>query len=142
MVAASVVVVGNDDDVGAGEMLGEVGLPFAGALALQVAVMPWRASVSTVFFAFDDENPIPQRDRLDELGQPVGHLPHALHAPHPAIFYLVRRVVRSRLAALPEVLRVEPADLEQQRAGLVGVFVCCDKLAPPVALLPLPAPLS
>ena len=92
--------------------------------------MPWRASVENVLLALDDENAPLERERLDQLGQPERHLPHALDAPHPAILHLVRRIVRACRPPLPESLRIEAHDLEQQVPVFVGVVVGRDDLRP------------
>ena len=128
MLVAVLVIVRNDDHVGTGQVLGEFGCHLWAPPALQVAGMPWRASVENVLFALDDDHWPLERHRLEQLGQAVRHLPHAFDAPHPALLHLVWRVVRACPAPLAKGLRLEAADLEQQRAGFVGVVVGRDDL--------------
>ena len=128
MIAAGLVVVGDDDHIGAGEVLGKGRVPLAGTAWIAGRGDAVAGERQNVLLALDDEHAPFQRERLDQLGQAVRHLPHALDAPHPAVLHLVRRIVRACPAPLAKGFRVEPADLEQQRAEFVGVVVGRDDL--------------
>ena len=65
MLAAGVVVVGDDDHIGAGEMLGEVGLPLAGAAGVGGRGDAVAGERLDVLLALDDEHRLLERDRLD-----------------------------------------------------------------------------
>ena len=130
MLVAVLVIVRDDDHVGADQVLGKGRVP----LVCTTCIAGRRDAVAgereNVLLALDHEQPMFQRQRLDELGQAERHLPHTFDAPHPAILHLVRRIVRACPAPLAKGLRLEAADLEQQRAGFVGVVVSRDDLEP------------
>ena len=130
MLVAVLVIVRDDDHVGADQVLGKGRVP----LVCTTCIAGRRDAVAgereNVLLALDHEQPMFQRQRLDELGQAERHLPHAFDAPHPAILHLVRWIVRACPAPLAKGLRLEAADLEQQRAGFVGVVVGRDDLEP------------
>src|SRR5262245_39003900 len=103
MVAASVVVVGDEDRLSAAEMLGKGFVPLTAAVAVRGAPEVGGCSDAlpsqrvTILLALDDENPTVGRDGLNQLGQPVGHSADAFHVPDPAILHVVRYIVSASL---------------------------------------------
>jgi hypothetical protein len=73
-----------------------------------------------VLLALDYEDWLPGPDRCEYLGQTVWHMPDAFNCPTP--------VACAVGSALPEILRLEPHDLVQERAALIGVVVGRDDL--------------
>jgi hypothetical protein len=112
---ASVVVIRQDDDVSAAQVLGELRPPLAGAHRVaggRQAVGTQRAHVLLPFHHEDDAG------GMEQLGQAVRHAADAVEAIDPTPL-----PVR---AALAEVLRVVAHDLEQQCPLLVAVVVGLD----------------
>src|SRR5262245_44225717 len=133
MVAASVVVVGDNNYVGAAEMLGKGCVPLTDAHSISCCGDAVTSQRIAILLALDDENSMVRRDGLDQLGQPVGHPSDALHAPHPAILHVIWHIAGASPAALSEGFGFVATNLKQQRAVLVGVVVGRNDPAPPVA---------
>ena len=115
------VAVGNDDDIGVAKVFGQIVGPFAGASGIAGGRNAGLARGIDVAFAFDDQQH--PAVIVEQLRQPIRHLPDALDAPTPA-----RGIARIG-PALPEVLGLIAADLKQQLAVFVGVVIARERTA-------------
>src|SRR5262249_13817264 len=124
MLAALGVVVGQNDDIGAAQVLGILVAPFLDATGIRRRRETDGVKIIDVFLAFGDVDNLAGGHRLDELGQPIRYAARVLQIPDPAA-----ATVRP---ALSEILRLVAYDLEQDLPGLVGVVVDLDD--PPLGL--------
>ena len=113
--SAGSIVVGNDDHIGAGEVLIILAVPLAGALWVCRRHQAEPCGRVHIPFALDHEHRMIAGDRLEQFGKAVEHQAHAIEIPDPAAVAI--------WPPLAKRLRLEAANLKQQLAGFIGVVV-------------------
>ena len=117
MIAAGLIVVAADDDIGTAEDRAAIVAPLASAHRITGRWNPAIAERDDILFALDDEDRMLLRDVLDQFRQPIGDNAHALDRP----FLLLGAGALAKLFRCIE--RLEAQHLEQPRAALVDIVI-------------------
>jgi hypothetical protein len=120
MIPSGLVVIGQHDDIGAGELIGVGVPPLAGAAWVAGCDDAKARQAFNVLLALDDEHAPFQRESFHQVGQAVENAGDALEIPDPAALAVG--------PPLAECFWGEPDDLEQQRSEFVCVVVTRDDL--------------
>ena len=115
------IAVGNDDHIGAGEILIVLAAPFAGALWVRRCHQAEPCGCVHILFALDHEHRMVAGNRFEQLGEAIEHHAHAIEIPYPAAV-TIRPPLAKRLGS-------EAHCLKQQLAGLIHVGILGDGLA-------------
>src|SRR5262245_38989485 len=118
MCATWLIVIGQDIDRGALEVLRIFVAPFAGTVRIACRWhIDCRERISILLPLDNKGRPLVGK-RLDKLREPIENALHTIELPNPATSTIG--------SALPKVFRLEPQHLVQKRSALVGVIVCCN----------------
>src|SRR5262245_18912021 len=124
MIPSGLVVVGQHDDIGAGELIGVGVPPLAGAAGVAGCDDAKARQALNVALALHDEHAPFQWESFHQVGQPVENASDALEIPDPAALAVG--------LPLAECFWGEPNNLEQQRSEFVSVVGGRDDPMPPV----------
>ena len=83
VLAPGLVIVGKNYDVGAAQKCAVLGLPFPGPADAAGRRHVPRPQQINLGFAFDNNDPPPVRDRVDQFWEPIGNNRHSVRIPDP-----------------------------------------------------------
>src|SRR5262245_56961007 len=118
MRAASIIVIPDDNHVGATEAFTIFGAPLVSATRVARRREPKFAQIVRVLLALYNKHHAAAGHGVPHLGQPIKHAARITKRPDPATFPVG--------TSLPEVFWRASHDLEQQHGRLVIVIICRD----------------